>query len=325
MDAVARMGLACLLALATFGFHQPIPRTVAPEDADVFLPRPELAKTAALGFEAVLSDYYWIQALYKVGSEVMHSENFGPYVAKIIDVVTTLNPHVDHPYRFAAIWLYDSPESVMRGNEMLERGISHHPDDWRNHFYLGFNYFYYLDDTERAADALEVAASLEGSPTYLPRLVARLRSQNASLESAVIFLHQLVESAPNEEEKAVYQGALDEIGVELKARHLDRAREAYKKLHGKDIESLGDLVRGAHSVLEELPRPEPADMPATLRKGDHWFIDEETGLITSSYYRHRYQPVDSGLGRGWDKEAIENAKKKLARERAAKRRGADES
>ena len=39
----------------------------------------------------------------------------------IIDVVTTLDPYVSHPYRFAAIWLTDSTESVLKGNQLLEK------------------------------------------------------------------------------------------------------------------------------------------------------------------------------------------------------------
>jgi hypothetical protein len=287
--AWGRAALGLILALAVFGLHQPIPTTYPAERHEVFLPEPEVAKLAALGFEAVLSDYYWIQAMYKVGASIESPDASAAYIGKIIEVVTTLDPYVGHPYRFAAIWLTDNTESVLKGNQLLEKAIQYHPDDWRNHFYLGFNLFYYLGENEKAADALETAASMEGSPAYLPRLVVRLRSQSSDLESATIFLQQLVNSAPSAEERTVYQGALDEIEVETKARFLERARVAYVELYRRDIEQVSDLVGGEHPILSALPAPEPDELPAALRKGDRWILDEKTGRITSSYYGRRYE------------------------------------
>ena len=287
--AWGRAALGLILALAVLGLHQRIPVEHPTERDEVFLPDPAVAKLAALGFEAVLSDYYWIQAMYKVGASLESPEHFASYIGNIIEIVTTLDPYVDHPYRFAAIWLTDSTESVLRGNQLLEQAIEYHPDDWRNYFYLGFNLFFYLGDNEKAAEVLEICISKKGAPAYLPRLVARLRSQSSDLESAAIFLQQLVNSAPGAEERTVYQGALDEIEVETKARYLERARLAYVELFRRDIEEVGDLVKGEHPILAALPAPEPDELPASLRKGDRWILDEKTGRITSSYYGRRYE------------------------------------
>lgn len=306
--SVAIIRWACwLLALSvTFGVHQQIPSTPPASREEVFLPKPELAKLASLGFDVVLSDYYWIQALYKVGATRERPAEFAPYISKIINVVTTLDPYVGHPYRFGAIWLTDSPESVRKANEMLRRGIEVHPDDWRNYFYLGYNLFYYLNENEAAAKVLEQCSAIEGSPAYLPRLVARLRSEHADLESAAIFLSELVRSTESEDAIAIYQGALDEIDVEIKARYLDRARESFKALHGRDITSLDELVEGAHAVLSVLPPPEPKDLPPAMRKGDRWFLNPKTNQITSTYYNRRYRVNVRATGDQWREEPNED-------------------
>ena len=297
-----------LLALSvTFGVHQQIPSTRSTSSEEVFLPKPQLAKLASLGFDAVLSDYYWIQAIYKVGATHERPEEFAPYISKIIDVVTTLDPYVGHPYRFGAAWLTDSPESVRKANDLLRRGIEYHPDDWRNYFYLGYNLFYYLNENEAAAEALERATEIEGSPAYLPRLVARLRSEYADLGSAAIFLNELLQTAENDDAIAIYQAALDEIDVEIKARYLDRARESYKALHDRDIAGVEDLVAGAHPILAQLPAPEPKDLPPAMRKGDRWYIDSKTGELTSTYYNRRYRVnarASSGEWRNKPKEDV---------------------
>lgn len=79
-------------------------------------------------------------------------------------MVTTVDPWVDHPYRFAAVWMTGSEAQVRHANRILERSFSHHLDEWRNRFYLGFNLFYYLEEPEPAARWLEEAAALPGAP-----------------------------------------------------------------------------------------------------------------------------------------------------------------
>jgi tetratricopeptide (TPR) repeat protein len=207
----------------------------------------------------------------------------------LIDVVTTLDPWVGHPYRFSAIWLTATLDDVRHANDLLRRSFDYHPDEWRNRFYLGFNLFFYLDDNEGAAEILWEASQLPGAPKYLPRLVARLRSESGDLEAAAVFLQELVRSAPDEASRVEYQGALDEIEVEWHARILDRARGAYRERWGRDIDDVAQLVAGADAILVELPPAEPSSLPEPLRRGSAWIIDEATDEIQSSFYDRRYR------------------------------------
>jgi hypothetical protein len=174
-------------------------------------------------------------------------------------------------------------EMVERGNEILERAISYHPLEWRNRYYLGFNYFFYLDEPLVAADYLESAIGLEGAPAYLGPLVARLRMSEGGLRVAATFLQKMVDSATDEFSKAKYLKALDEIAIEERARYLDGARESYWKRHGRDIQAVADLLAGPNPILQGLPR-------AQLHlDGFAWYLDAETGQITSSFYESRYR------------------------------------
>jgi tetratricopeptide (TPR) repeat protein len=249
--------LLLAIVAATTASHRQIPPILHTQQGEAFVPRPEVAQVLALGFDALLADYYWIQAVLLAGGKddpTLHSKQLG----RLIDVVTTLDPWVGHPYRFAAIWLTDTLDDVRHANDLLRYSFDYHPEEWRNRFYLGFNLFYYLDDNERAADALWEASRLPGAPRYLPRLVARLRSQSGDLEAAALFLQELVRNAPDEASRAEYQGALDEIEVEWQARALDRARAAYRERWGRDIESVEQLATGPDAILPELPPAVPA-------------------------------------------------------------------
>jgi tetratricopeptide (TPR) repeat protein len=271
--------LAIVASIALAGAR--LPDAPAHTGDVAFVPEPGAAKLAAFGFDAVLGDYYWLQAVQIVGSAegpIGKSHHLG----RLIDVVTALDPWVGHAYRFAAVWMTDDEAAVRHANAILERGIAHHPEDWRNRFYLGFNRFFYLGENAEAAAALTPALSLPGAPRYLGRLAARLRSQGSGgeLESAAAFLHELRRQTPDPFAQAEYERALDEIEAERRARRLDLARNEFQRRHGRDIERVEDLVRVPPAVLRALP-PEP--------HGFEWTLDPESGQILSSYLGHRYQ------------------------------------
>ena len=282
-------GLGALSILAVEAIHARIPPSQDSLGAETFVPEPGLARLLSLGFGASLADFYWLQAIQAVGGDVPMTPELGEYLGRVIDVVTTLDPWVDHPYRFAAIWLTESEENVRTANRLLERGIEHHPDDWRNYFYLGFNHFFYLLENEAAADILATASTKPGAPRYLPRLAARLRSESADIDVAAIFLKELLRSSEDEAAKAGYRSALDEIEIEQNARALERARTLFLERNGRDIEGVAELVSGAVPVLDSLPPAEPSALPPALRRGSQWQLEPGTGRIISTYYGKRYQ------------------------------------
>ncbi|MGH0034366.1 MAG: hypothetical protein ACQGVK_05010 [Myxococcota bacterium] len=280
-------GLAVAFVALVHGRIPAEPRHMSTDGA--WVPQPEVASLLAVGFESVVADWQWIRAVQISGGTHEDPVIHAPVLGRLIEVVTHLNPWVDHPYRFAAIWMTDSEERVRQANDLLVRGMAHHPDDWRMRFYKGFNHFFYLEENAKAADELEKASSMPGAPRYLGRLVARLRSQSGGLEAAAIFLTQMLEEATDEYARSDYQAALDEIEIEHAARFLDRARAAHVELTGQDIERVEDLLLGEHPVLRSLPPAEPSSLPAEYRKGSRWVLDDE-GRIVSTYYDRRYEP-----------------------------------
>jgi len=271
--------LAVVAVLATTAWaHSQLNAPDETKQTESFVPRPELVRNASFGFTSLAADYYWLLAVQLVGGTNADPSTHATCIGKLLDVVTELDPWVDHPYRFAAVWMIDSEESVRHANDLLRRGIAYHPSDWRDRFYLGFNQFYFLEDNKAAAEILEPATRLSGAPPYLSRLVARLRSESDGLDSAAIFLDELVRRAPEGYARAEYEKALDEVETERRARFLDQARAEYKRRNGKDITDLKDLVAGPSAVLSQLPA-EP--------NGWEWKLND-AGQIVSTYYGSRY-------------------------------------
>lgn len=279
-----------LASMGTAGWaHSQLPIESPAEAGPGFVPDPGSARALAVGFDAILADYHWLRAVQIVGGAAVVDHDHAEQLGQLVDVVTTLNPHVDHPYRFASIWLTHDEAQVRESVRLLRRATQYHPDDWRNHFYLGFAYFFYLGEFDQAAVALERAMRLPGSPAYLPRLVARLKSQSRDIEVAEVFLREILDDTDDPDQQARIQIALDEIELEQKARHLDRAREAFRKIAGRDIHSVAELIRPPHRMLEKLPSAEPDAIPEAFARGSVWKIDRKTGRIVSTYLGRRYE------------------------------------
>ncbi len=296
-NRLLRIGVL-LAALAIAGAaHSRMDTTARIAQGERFVPRPEHARLTSLGFDAVAADFYWLQAVQILGGALRDTEDQAPLLARLIEVVTSLDPWVGHPYRFGAVWLTESEEMVRWANRLLERGAAYDPLEWRNHYHLGFNQFFYLEEHLLAADTLERAVPLEGSPKYLGSLVARLRSGHYGLETAAAFLARLAKETKDDYARAEYLKSLDEIETERVARMLDRARAAYSERHGRDIASVEDLAGGPGAPLATLPPAHP-HFP-----GFRWEIDEESGQIVSSYYGNRYElhvhPIDRARQERW--------------------------
>ncbi|HKA14482.1 MAG TPA: hypothetical protein VKH41_05655, partial [Myxococcota bacterium] len=260
------------------------------------VPTPARARALAFGFEPVIADYYWIQALELVGNTDKVAER-NEIVGEVVDLVTGLDPWADHPYRFAALWLTGSFDEVKHANRLLEKGIAYHPLDWRNRFYLGYNLFFYLEDNARAADELERAMRFPDAPYYLPSFIARLRASGDSLDTAVLFLQQLIAQTQDEYARAEYLEVFDEVETERRARLLDRARVEFQKRNGRDLGSISELWSGPLRLFAAEPPAHPEIA------GQHWKIDPATGEIVSSYYGRRYRvhvdPHDEAQRRAW--------------------------
>ncbi|MAE97093.1 MAG: hypothetical protein CL910_20790 [Deltaproteobacteria bacterium] len=277
------MAMACLIGVA----HAQLPPEPRHARQEGFLPDPAAARLASFGFDALLADFYWLQAVQIAGgsgSPVGQSHRLGA----LLDLVTQLDPWVDHPYRFAALWMTDDEAAVRKANALLHRSFEYHPDDWRNRFYLAFNHYYYLGEDAEAAAVLEPAIDLPRAPRYLGRLVARLRSQEEGLETSAAFLQELVRRAPDEYAKAGYLRALDEIETERRARILDRAQQVFRERQGRELARVEELVTVPPAVLRRLP-PEP--------HGSVWELDGQ-GTIVSAELRYRYRPKIDGTSRG---------------------------
>jgi hypothetical protein len=188
----------------------------------LYLPSGRHTKALTLGFSNLAADVLWVRAVSYFGGHMLTDLEY-PWLYRILVQVTTLDPPFTYPYIFGGMALALKAESVDESIAMLSRGMTNYPGDWRYPFYIGFNAFYNQRDPERAAYLMRYAASLPGSPEYLPRLAASLLAESGRLDAAVRFLETMAEGTRDESARANILRKIED----LRANRLPESLKAF--------------------------------------------------------------------------------------------------
>jgi hypothetical protein len=152
---------------------------------------------AALGFETLLADVYWIRAVVYFGRQGMSTDPHKNYdlLYPMLDLVTTLDHRFMAAYRFGAIFLSEPPPNGPGRSDhavsLLERGVAASPDRWEYPHDLGFVYYWHNRDFERGAQWLERASEVPGAPIWLKSTAASMHSEDGNRAAARSLWQQL--------------------------------------------------------------------------------------------------------------------------------------
>lgn len=191
--------LLVLLLAAQAGLQRSFEAAYPRRDLEqlLYLPSGRHTKALTLGFSNLAADVLWIKAIGYFGGHALTDREY-PWLHHILDQITTLDPSFSYPYLFGGITLSVERESSDEAIALLAKGMGRYPGDWRYPFYIGFSYFYNINDPDRAALFMRYAASLPGSPEYLPHLAASLLAESGRLEAAIRFLETMAEGTREE-------------------------------------------------------------------------------------------------------------------------------
>ncbi len=115
-------------------------------------------RRAALSYDTLLADVYWIRALQHYGGERQKPGRERRYdlLYPLLDLATTLDPRFTVGYRFGAIFLAEPhPGGAGRPDQaiaLLKKGVAFNPDKWDYYHDIGFIYYWNLHDYQNAAD-----------------------------------------------------------------------------------------------------------------------------------------------------------------------------
>jgi hypothetical protein len=223
----------------------------------IYLPKPRQARLMAVGFQQLMADWYWVQALQyftDTAQELNRFRNLGDF----LDVVIGVDPDFEYAYKFAGVSIpFDTGRfrfaNTDRAIDFLERGVQRFPNNWELHFYLGFYLLNFRDNPSGAAEQFAAAANIPGSPSYLKLFAGRLFSVGGELGRARLFTETILASTTDETERQELKKRIRDIEAEQQLRDLEAAAKRFHDRWGRwptPVEA---------SVASGLPLP-PADV-----------------------------------------------------------------
>lgn len=243
--------VAIPLLLATAAFLQSRidaqTRSEAAQKEELLVRSGALLKKLSLGYDPLLADIYWTRVVQYYGSRIGERNASFDLLAPLLNITTTLDPHLVVAYRFGAIFLSESkPAGAGRTDlavDLVKRGIAANPDEWRLNYDLGVLYYWRLKDYHDAAAAFLAASNQPNAPYVMLKLAAAgIAQKGGSIETSRMIFAELYEST---NDPKVRKMALKELRA-LKAQEdeiqLDKVIQQYEKRLGRKAASMMDLV-----------------------------------------------------------------------------------
>lgn len=215
-----------------------------------YLPKGEYLKVAVLGYRQIVADLIWLKAVQHFGERKQTKEGY-KWAYHAVDVLTDLDPKFAFAYQAAGTILGVWAGLVHESIALLCKGMRHNPEVWELPFFLGYDYYYELQDPKSAALYFQKAAELPGSPAYLPRLAARMTVEAGDPEAALEFLQRLYQQVTDDQIRKGLEQRMREVATERDIRVLEEAVRLYKTRYYRLPSRLDDLVTGG--ILTQLP------------------------------------------------------------------------
>ena len=227
----------------------------------------EVMRRAALSYDTLLADVYWIRALQHFGGERQKpaAERRYDVLYPLLDLATTLDTRFTVGYRFGAIFLAEPhPGGAGRPDQaiaLLQKGVAFNPNKWDYYHDIGFIYYWNLHDYQNAANWFARGGNLPGAPFWLKTYAAVMLTRGGDRQASRAMWTQIGQNEESDWLRRMAQlrlgqlDALDQIDV------LKRIVNDYTARTGRRVQSWEQLtVAGA---MRGVPL-DPANTPYTL-------------------------------------------------------------
>ena len=230
------------------------PLAPAPTENMLYVRSPEFARRAMLSYDQLAADVYWIRAVQHYGSTRLAHDGAKTYdvLYPLLDLTTSLDPRFNAVYRFGSIFLAEPPPAgpgrTDQAIALLQKGLKAQPDKWEFAQDIGFVYYWWSHDYQRAAEWFQRAAAMPKAPNWMAALAAVTLTEGGNRETSRRLWQELANrSDPDEDwlrDQARFRlrqlDALDQIAA------LERRVQQYRQQTGARPQSWFDLIRARY-------------------------------------------------------------------------------
>lgn len=253
--------LTILILLGTGGVCS-LQKKIDAEKESLHLEREDMAlrsgntvKRMSLEYTPLMAAIYWTRAVQYFGEKhILRNQNL-ELLWPLLDITTTLDPHLLPPYRTGSIFLSDAkprgagePDHAVK---LLERGIAANPEQWRLYQDLGNVYYFDKKDYAKSAEAFAAGGNVPGAMIWMKAMAAKIAAEGSSLETSYFLWKQVYDAAnePQLKENAAQHMRL--LQAEMDCKQIDRLAEEHEKKTGSQPARISDLLETG--LLREIP------------------------------------------------------------------------
>lgn len=252
MSAASRILLCGALLLGFWGVwglqHSIDARMAAmhQEQDDLVLRSGALLKAMSLEYAPLMADLYWTRVVQYYGNKLANRQTTSDLLWPLLDVTTTLDPHLLVAYRFGSMFLSER-EPVGAGKpelgiELLRRGIRENPEYWRFYEDLGFIYYFHLKDYPKAVDAFLEGSKRPGAMIWMKTFAARISEKGETLETSAMLWSEIYNSTSDPAVKQNAKIHLQLLRTQADCMQLNKIAAEYEKQTGRHPSGMRELV-----------------------------------------------------------------------------------
>lgn len=231
----------------------------------LYVPSPKVVKRLSLGYDGLLADIYWTRVVQYFGGKRHAGSARYDLLAPLLEITTTLDPHLLVAYEFGGNFLAPSPPEgagePQEAIELAEAGIRNNPNEWRLYYNLGFVYYAELKDYSKAAEAFQRGSKIPNAHPFLKILAATMAQRGGDVQTARMMWTTTYETIPDKMIRANAVAHLRALQVDEEVGALQSLVSQYELANGKPPQSFEDLVRA--NLLRGIP-VDPLGLPYVL-------------------------------------------------------------
>jgi len=240
-------------------------RSVQQEKEELVLRSGKMLKKLSLGYDSLMANIYWTRVVQYYGGKRRDRDPNFELLAPLLDLTTTLDPHLVLAYKFGAVFLSEpSPRGAGRPDlavKLVHRGIVANPDEWRLWADLGFIYYEDMKDYLKAARAYLQGSRHPQARDWMKVMAAKIAAEGGSRETSRFLWLEIYESTrdPNIRRNALEH--LQALRAEGDIEQLEKLVGGFNRRFGRFPDALRELV--AAGILPGVP-VDPAGYPYVL-------------------------------------------------------------
>ncbi len=241
---------------------------------------PVLARLSAGEFKGLMADFMTLEASSGIGHYLLQRDlkmrDIPPeawdVIYELLETSQKLDPYFSDNYRLIQpffTWAVQRPQQAI---DFLKKGMDARTWDWELPFFIGFDYFFFLDDNLQASHYLQEAYSRPGGKgsITLATLSAKLLQKAGKTEVGIAYLTALLQDEPNETQRKAFEMRLNDLQRVL---IVEKAVAVYHARFGRPPENTDALLR--EGILTEIPENSyDKSMPYCIDQTGKVFFDK---------------------------------------------------